>query len=395
MQSPRVNGTLSEVVTESRVSSENSEGSVVEDELTALRRQVKDLSETIADLRRTIYTKDIQLENMRKDGERLSAELKKQQRCSRSLKQQLDDERYFYQREKDHFCEELQRQRNRSTGSGASKLQQQRLKEFEEAKDALDEENKQLREELAEKSETTYNLCIKFLRMKHAKDTFRRKLDQLHREHLRVMEETMEKLDEAREELNVIVSEKFQEPLPINKAKFLQVVQRNTRLVYENATLRVQIQHLTQSLNKLKNFAEKPKAIKVDARIIAKLATQSRKRRDSEIFRKNLPTSRVTQNENVSSSTSSSTSDSQLLDNSQNGKLKSKLRARTRDKLKFLAVKECPESDSMESKTELTEDKQGIDSNSLYPKDCVSAFSTDSIGHLQKSIEVRDTSTNT
>lgn len=223
MQSSCTNGILSDV-TGSRGSFENSECSVAEDELTALRSQVKDLTETIADLRKTIYTKDTQLDNMRKEGERLSAELKKHQRCNRNLKQQLDDERHFYQREKDHFCEELQRQRNRPAGNGPSKLQQQRLKELEEARSALDEENKQLREELAEKSEITYNLCIKFLRMKHAKDTFRHKLDQLHREHLKVMEETMEKLDEAREELNVIVSEKFQEPLPVNKAKFLQVI---------------------------------------------------------------------------------------------------------------------------------------------------------------------------
>lgn len=117
----------------------------------------------------------------------------------------------------------MQRHKNKCTNSG-SKLQEQRWKELEDVRDSLDEENKQLREELAEKSEITYNLCIKFLRMKHAKDTLRQKFDQLHREHLRVMEEMMEKLDEAREELNVIVSEKFQEPLPVNKAKFLQVI---------------------------------------------------------------------------------------------------------------------------------------------------------------------------
>lgn len=59
--------------------------------------------------------------------------------------------------------------------------------------------------------------------MKHAKDTLRQKLDQLLREHLQVMAEMMEKLDEAREELNIIVSEKFQEPVHLSKAKFLQV----------------------------------------------------------------------------------------------------------------------------------------------------------------------------
>ncbi|KYM78258.1 hypothetical protein ALC53_11282 [Atta colombica] len=114
--------------------------------------------------------------------------------------------------------------------------------------------------------------------MKHAKDTLRYKLDQLLHEHLLVMAEMMEKLDEARKELNLIVSEKFQEPLPLNKAKFLQVVQRNNRLTYENATLKVQVHQLTQNIDKLKSHMQRPKKINVDAKIIEKLATQSNTR---------------------------------------------------------------------------------------------------------------------
>ena len=59
--------------------------------------------------------------------------------------------------------------------------------------------------------------------MKYAKDSLRQKFNQLLKEHLQVMTDMMEKLDEAREELNIIVSEKFQDPLPLSKAKFLQV----------------------------------------------------------------------------------------------------------------------------------------------------------------------------
>lgn len=64
---------------------------------------------------------------------------------------------------------------------------------------------------------------MKFLRMKHMKDTLKCKLDQLLHEYLLAMAEIMEKLDEAREESNVIVSDKFQEPLPCNEVTFLQV----------------------------------------------------------------------------------------------------------------------------------------------------------------------------
>lgn len=131
----------------------------------------------------------------------------------------MDDERFLYQREKDFFDSEMQRQKVRC---GASKLSQRR-KELEVVRECLEDENKSLREELNEKVETTYNLCIKFLRMKYAKDSLREKFDQLLKEHLGVMSDMMEKLDEAREELNIIVSEKFQDPLPLSKAKFLQV----------------------------------------------------------------------------------------------------------------------------------------------------------------------------
>lgn len=108
-----------------------------------------------------------------------------------------------------------------------SKFQQQQHKELEQTQDVLEMENKRLEEELVNKNEVIYNTCIKFLRMKHAKDTLRYKLDQLLHEHLLVIAEMMEKLDEARKELNLIVSEKFQEPLPLNKAKFLQVNNNN------------------------------------------------------------------------------------------------------------------------------------------------------------------------
>ncbi|XP_077280131.1 uncharacterized protein LOC143907111 [Temnothorax americanus] len=258
---------------EKQVSYDTAEYNIVDHEIVT-SPQIAKLNEAIANLKDALRIRDVQLENSHREKSRLLAELKKQQRCNRNLKQQLDGERDFHQREKDHFIEEMQRYRGRHT-SNTSKFQQQRHKELEEAQDSLERENKQLRVELSDKNEVTYNLCVKFLRMKHAKDTLRYKLDQLLHEHLLVMAEMMEKLDEARKELNLIVSEKFQEPLPLNKAKFLQVVQRNNRLTYENATLKVQVHQLTQNIEKLKSHMQRPKKINVDAKIIEKLAAQS------------------------------------------------------------------------------------------------------------------------
>ncbi|XP_043272198.1 cytadherence high molecular weight protein 2-like [Venturia canescens] len=243
--------------------------------------KIAELNETIGDLKNAVRNKDINLGNIQRDNERLASELKKQQRCNRNLKQQLDDERFFYQREKEHFCQELQTNRSKCQGS-TTKFQQQQKREFEQLLESLEDENKELRNEILEKNEVTYNLCIKFLRMKDSRDLLRQKLDRLLQEHLQVMAEMMEKLDEAREELNIIVSEKFQEPLPISKAKFLQIVQRNSKLVYENAELKLHVQQLTQNIERLKSEAQKTKTLNVDARTIEKLAECARRRRSEE-----------------------------------------------------------------------------------------------------------------
>ncbi|XP_076391463.1 LOW QUALITY PROTEIN: uncharacterized protein LOC100881970 [Megachile rotundata] len=352
--------------TDATVFCTNAQCQIANEELVNLRQQVSDLKEAVVSLENTIQIKDMQLQNVQRSNERLTAELKKQQRCVRNIKrklsntpfnliailkcielisEQLDDEKFFYQREKDYFNSEMQRQKTRCV-SGNSKLQQQR-QELEDARDSLEEENKSLREELNEKTETTYNLCIKFLRMKYAKDSLRQKFDQLLNEHLQVMADMMEKLDEARGELNIIVSEKFQEPLPLNKAKFLQVVQRNARLVHENAVLKVQIQQLTLNIEKLKSYAQKPKLINVDAKIITKLASQSTKKCSKESVK--WPPIQSCENESEKTLFAKFSNQSSV-DYSGDGKLLSKIRSNALRK--YVGVQEIRTEETWKSQTE-------------------------------------------
>ncbi|CAL7946317.1 unnamed protein product [Xylocopa violacea] len=355
------------------------------EELTNLRQQVTDLKETVASLENVIQIKDMQLQNIERDNERLSTELKKQQRYTRNLKQQLDDERFFYQREKDYFNSEIQRQKTRCL-SGTSKLHQQR-KELEQTRESLEDENKTLRMELNEKAETTYNLCIKFLRMKYAKDTLRQKFEQLLKEHLKVMADTMEKLDEAREELNIIVSEKFQEPLPLSKTKFLQVVQRNARLVHENATLKLQIQQLILNIEKLKTSVQKPKSINVDAAIIAKLVTQSKNRLNKEPM-KWLPF-QLYENEieNTSLLTKPSTSQNPV-DYTEDRRVMSKLRLNKLKKYANTDIQEIRKEETRELRTERARSAPEIRLAEVQP-------SSSMITWMESSIDLRDASTNT
>ncbi|CAK9831005.1 hypothetical protein ANTRET_LOCUS8074 [Anthophora retusa] len=377
---------------------------IISEELTNLRQQVTDLKETVTSLENIIHMKDMQLQNMQRDNERLSVELKKQQRCVRNVKrktyrdlilspvaivkcmklipEQLDDERFFYQREKDYFNSEIQRHKTRCV-SGSSRFHQQQ-RELEEARECLEEENKTLREELNEKAETTYNLCIKFLRMKYAKDSLRQKFDQLLKEHLQVMTDTMERLDEAREELNIIVSDKFQEPLPLNKAKFLQVIQRNARLVHENATLKIQIQHLTSNIEKLKTYTQKPKSINVDAKIIAKLAAQSKKRYSKEPG-KWLP---FQLHENESTSLTKPSNPQNPVDYSGDAKLIAKIRSNLRKNTHRTEVEKIQTEETWESRTGRARSAPEIGLAEVRPSSSTTAW-------IESSIDQRDASTNT
>ncbi|XP_033208640.1 uncharacterized protein LOC117167660 isoform X2 [Belonocnema kinseyi] len=287
------------------------------DDLSISKEQLYELKHTISELEKTILVKDSQMEYMQRNNKRLSEELKKQHRINRNL----DDERFFYQKEKDHFNEEMQNHREKYLG-GSSKYH--RL-EFERIKALLEEENKKLKDELFEKKQTTYNLCVKFLKMKHERDSFREKLDNLTKEHLQVMAEMMEKLDEAREELNIIVSIKFQDPLPISKAKYLQIVKRNCRLVHENATLKLQVQHLIQIVEKFRNESQKLKTVDIDVKSIEKLIERHRRSRrplDSEM------TLRLPSRDKIETRKSSDMEACRAVDQSGDAKLISKLRAK-------------------------------------------------------------------
>ncbi|XP_046753102.1 girdin-like [Diprion similis] len=375
------------------------------DEVVELRQQVADLNQTIAHVEAAVQLKDTQLEGLQRDNERLSSELKKQQRCNRNLKlsfykqnestlipEQLDDERFFYQKEKEHFCEEMQNHKTcKRMDAGSTRSLQQQKKEFERIQEALEEENKQMREELVEKSETTYNLCIKFLRMKHAKDSLRQKLDQLLREHLQVMAEMMEKLDEAREELNIIVSEKFQEPVHLSKAKFLQVVQRNSRLVHENAALKLQSHQLTQNIEKLKSEAQKTRTINVDARTIEKLTMQGKRRRKEETA-KSLSTKKA-EKLGTSRSSLSTSYGGPLVDSSGDAKAQVKYQNK-RATFDIPEVEEPPEK-RVEHRTERTHSAPEIVQTATFKQNLASGNGSEYTNLTQRSVEVRDMYTNT
>lgn len=57
---------------------------------------------------------------------------------------------------------------------------------------------------------------------------------------------------------------------------FQQIVKRNSRLVHENATLKLQIQHLIQKGDKFKSDSKKLETDKIDPKTIDKLMERNR-----------------------------------------------------------------------------------------------------------------------
>ncbi|KAK6633062.1 hypothetical protein RUM43_012805 [Polyplax serrata] len=115
---------------------------------------------------------------------------------------------------------------------------------------ALKTENAKLRSIICERDERNYELCLRFLRMKHCKNDIRTRFQDLENEYLQVITNLMEKIDEARQEFNFIIDQKFKKPLHSTNAMYLRLVQRNSRMAFENASLRLENQCLKKELKK-------------------------------------------------------------------------------------------------------------------------------------------------
>ena len=66
----------------------------------------------------------------------------------------------------------------------------------------------------------------------------------------KVITNLMEKIDEAREEFNFIIDQKFKKPLHTTNAMYLKLIQKNSKMAFENVSLRLENQCLKKELKK-------------------------------------------------------------------------------------------------------------------------------------------------
>ncbi|XP_015839098.1 coiled-coil domain-containing protein 39 [Tribolium castaneum] len=205
-------------------------------------KEIESLKEEIDSLKTALNTLKIDLENrdgklgkLAREKEKLSLSLAKMKRSNDNLARQLEDERDFYYKEKETYCHEMN--------------------EFKKLKKALSnstlgeppdhKEVEKLRKTLEQTLQTNYNLSVKFLRMKETKNQLAILLQKAEDNHRRVVSDLKTKIETLTAELKQILDMKFAAPLSPSNKKYLQLVNQNSSLVYENLHLQMQVDHLS------------------------------------------------------------------------------------------------------------------------------------------------------
>lgn len=185
--------------------------------------QLATLQKSISSLQEELNSKNEIIGNMNKNKDRLAIDLKKYKRANSNLKQQLEDERAFYLKEKEYYCKEM------NVSKQMRKKQNEEQKNVEDVTgqlrevDNLKKDVSKLRSVLNETLEANYNLSVKFLRMKNTKYTLKARYKREQTENAKIISDLTAKLGHTREEILHIISDKFRQSIPPSNKKYLQV----------------------------------------------------------------------------------------------------------------------------------------------------------------------------
>lgn len=138
---------------------------------TALNNQIQKLQEQVFGLQQVVDVKERALGNVHREKEKILADLKRHKRSNLNLRQQLEDEREHFLKEKEFYCREVsesykfrpKRGLARNDEYAALPIHDDHKREIEDVKKELSKVKKRLHETL----EANYNLSIKYLRIKN------------------------------------------------------------------------------------------------------------------------------------------------------------------------------------------------------------------------------------
>lgn len=259
------NDNVGDVATTSTTSkiSKTSTGSssVGETELTSLREQMSILQLAVNSMHEDAEQKDKVLSDLEKEKSELRAHLKREKRSSTSLQKQLQDERAFYYKEKEHYCQEMndcKKLKKKLSETLTNKQEVDTVSELLECKSRM----ATLQNSLNETLEANYNLSVKFMKMKNTKTFIKKRLKQHDLEHKKTMERLMSQVNDIKDDLAEVVDDRFTLPVSPSNKKYLHVIKQNGVLMYEKLCLQMQIEDLHKQIDdfKLAQFNKESKS---------------------------------------------------------------------------------------------------------------------------------------
>lgn len=157
----------------------------LEHEINNLKDQIGKLQNIVNNMQNDTEMKEEAIANLAREKEKLSCELFKEKRSNATLKEQLEEEREFYFKEKEVYCREMSEMKKLK-----KKVQEEKNKEKHDDEETLHlkKEVIKLKEVINQTLEVNYNLSVKFLRMKNTKYCLKNRLKKLQSKHEKVTE---------------------------------------------------------------------------------------------------------------------------------------------------------------------------------------------------------------
>lgn len=151
-----------------------------ENEINALKEQIAILQLTVNSMQEETEKKEVALAHLVREKESISSDLRKQKRSNSSLKQQLQDEREYYYKEKEKYCQEMNDCKRIKKQYAEADVDRSECEKYKS-------EIARLKIALNQTLEANYNLSVKFLRMKNTKTFLKERLRMLEEEHQKVI----------------------------------------------------------------------------------------------------------------------------------------------------------------------------------------------------------------
>lgn len=159
------------------------EEALLKNELEALKDQIANLKAAINSLQDEIEQKEITIANLAREKEKISLDLLRTKRSNINLGQQLEDDRKYYLKEKEIYCQEMNEckklKRILADPTNKPSYDDRTIDEYKN-------EIQKLKQTLNHTLEANYNLSIKFLRMKNTKTCLKTELQTMRIEHEKV-----------------------------------------------------------------------------------------------------------------------------------------------------------------------------------------------------------------